>query len=92
MGYPDDFIFYPNECKCSTIQCLAQGVPVNFIKYISKEISDLSDYEKIKDNLVEEFLKLKDEYNIDNNLINNNWLTTSDKVVNVKSAINTLEG
>ena len=28
----------------------------------------------------------------DNNLINNNWLTTSDKVVNVKSAINTLEG
>lgn len=38
MGYPDDFIFYPDECKCSTIQCLAQGVPVNFIKYISKEI------------------------------------------------------
>ena len=38
MGYPDDFIFYPNECKCSTIQCLAQGVPVNFIRYISNEI------------------------------------------------------
>ena len=38
MGYPDNFIFYPNECKCSTIQCLAQGVPVNFIKYISNEI------------------------------------------------------
>ena len=38
MGYPDDFKFYPNECKCRTIQCLAQGVPVNFIKYISNEI------------------------------------------------------
>lgn len=38
MGYPDDFIFYPHECKCSTIQCLAQGVPVNFIRYISNEI------------------------------------------------------
>ena len=38
MGYPDDFIFYPDECQCSTIQCLAQGVPVNFIKYISSEI------------------------------------------------------
>lgn len=38
MGYPDDFIFYPHECKCSTIQCLAQGVPVNFIRYASNEI------------------------------------------------------
>jgi len=38
MGYPDDFIFYPNECKCPTVQCLAQGVPVNFIRYISEEI------------------------------------------------------
>ena len=40
MGYPDDFIFYPNECECSTIQCLAQGVPVNFIRYISSEIRE----------------------------------------------------
>ena len=38
MGYPDEFIFYPNECKCSTVQCLAQGVPVNFIYYISSEL------------------------------------------------------
>lgn len=38
MGYPDYFKFYPNECKCNVIQCIAQGVPVNFIKYISKEI------------------------------------------------------
>lgn len=38
MGYPDDFKFYQDECKCSTIQCIAQGVPVNFIKYISNEI------------------------------------------------------
>lgn len=38
MGYPDDFIFYPNECKTPTVQCLAQGVPVNFIRYISREI------------------------------------------------------
>ena len=28
----------------------------------------------------------------DNNLINNNWLSTSDRIVNVKSSINTLEG
>lgn len=40
MGYPDDFIFYQNDCKISTIQCLAQGVPVNFIRYISKQIKD----------------------------------------------------
>lgn len=43
MGYPDDFIFYPNECKCSTVQCIAQGVPVNFIKYISQEIKNAFD-------------------------------------------------
>ena len=51
MGYPDDFVFYPNECKCSTIQCIAQGVPVNFIKYISKEIKRCltSDYKYIDD-------------------------------------------
>lgn len=40
MGYPDDFKFYPNECKVSAVQCIAQGVPVNFIRYISKEIMD----------------------------------------------------
>lgn len=38
MGYPKNFIFYPKECKINTIQCIAQGVPVNFIRYISKEI------------------------------------------------------
>lgn len=38
MGYPDDFIFYQNECKTPIVQCIAQGVPVNFIEYISKEI------------------------------------------------------
>lgn len=38
MGYPDNFKFYPNECKCSSIQCIAQGVPVKFIEWISKEI------------------------------------------------------
>lgn len=51
MGYPDNFIFYPNECNCSTIQCLAQGVPVNFIKYISAEIKNclISNYNYIED-------------------------------------------
>jgi site-specific DNA-cytosine methylase len=39
MGYPDDFIFY-SECKTNPMQCIAQGVPVNFIRYISKEIKD----------------------------------------------------
>lgn len=55
MGYPDDFIFYPEECKCRTIQCLAQGVPVNFIKYISKKIINClsNDYNYIEnDNVV----------------------------------------
>ena len=43
MGYPDDFKFYEksndeDSCKCSSIQCIAQGVPVKFIEWISKEI------------------------------------------------------
>ena len=37
MGYPDSFKFYDGS-KVSTIQCVAQGVPVNFIEYISSEI------------------------------------------------------
>lgn len=41
MGYPDNFIFYPNECKTPIIQCLAQGVPVNFVKYITNEIKEV---------------------------------------------------
>ena len=40
MGYPDDYIFYTDECKTPIVQCIAQGVPVNFIRYISKEIKD----------------------------------------------------
>ena len=38
MGYPENFVFYPDECRTHPIQCIAQGVPVNFIRYISKEI------------------------------------------------------
>ena len=38
MGYPDSFEFFPNECKTETVQCIAQGVPVDFIKYIHSEI------------------------------------------------------
>lgn len=37
MGYPDSYKFYSGS-KVSVIQCVAQGVPVNFIKYISTEI------------------------------------------------------
>ncbi len=40
MGYPDSFEFFPDECKTETIQCIAQGVPVNFIKYIHSEIKE----------------------------------------------------
>lgn len=40
MGYPDDFILYPEECKAPVIQCLAQGVPVNFFAYVTKEIRE----------------------------------------------------
>ena len=55
MGYPDDFKFYPDECKCPTNQCIAQGVPVNFIKYISKEIKRCleNDFEYIKDETID---------------------------------------
>ena len=37
MGYPESFKFYEG-CNCNEVQCVAQGVPVNFIKYISNEI------------------------------------------------------
>lgn len=39
MGYPNDFKFY-SECKTPIVQCIAQGVPVNFIRYISSEIKN----------------------------------------------------
>lgn len=39
MGYPNDFIFYPDG-QTPIVQCIAQGVPVNFIRYISGEIRD----------------------------------------------------
>ena len=52
MGYPDDFIFYPNECKTETIQCIAQGVPVNFIRYISKQIMNSFNTSKFIDGKV----------------------------------------
>ena len=38
MGYPDEFIFYPEASKVSCVMACAQGVPVNFIWYISKEL------------------------------------------------------
>lgn len=39
MNYPDDFILYDGG-KTPIIQCLAQGVPANFIKYIATEIQE----------------------------------------------------
>ena len=39
MGYPDDFIFFEGA-GVSDIQCIAQGVPVNFIRYISNQIKN----------------------------------------------------
>lgn len=40
MGYPDDFEFYEGG-KLSYVQCMAQGVPVNFIKYILSQIDNV---------------------------------------------------
>jgi DNA (cytosine-5)-methyltransferase 1 len=37
MGYPDSFKFYEG-CKTHPIQVVAQGVPKNFVKYITSEI------------------------------------------------------
>lgn len=39
MGYPDDFEFFDN-CQVDVIQCIAQGVPANFIKYITGEMKE----------------------------------------------------
>lgn len=44
----------------------------------------------INDSIGEETSEIFMTFN--NNLINNNWLSTSDRIVNVKSSINTLEG
>lgn len=38
MGYPDEFVFYPEASKVTCVQACAQGVPVNFIWYASKEL------------------------------------------------------
>ena len=38
MGYPDEFVFYPEESKVTCVQACAQGVPVNFIYYASSEL------------------------------------------------------
>jgi DNA (cytosine-5)-methyltransferase 1 len=38
MNYPDDFEFYPDECLTPITQCIAQGVPANFIEYITRQI------------------------------------------------------
>ena len=37
MGYPDDFIF-SDDCETPIIQCIAQGVPVEYFKWISGEV------------------------------------------------------
>ncbi|MNR20082.1 C-5 cytosine-specific DNA methylase [compost metagenome] len=40
MGFPDDFIFYPEKSETEIIQTLAQGVPAQFIEYITSEIKE----------------------------------------------------
>lgn len=39
MNYPDDYILYDGG-KTPLIQCLAQGVPANFVQYITTEIKE----------------------------------------------------
>jgi site-specific DNA-cytosine methylase len=53
MGYPMDFVFYPNECNVPTIQAIAQGVPKYFAKYIATEVKEslLNNRELISDSL-----------------------------------------
>lgn len=36
MGYPDDFIFYEGAAV-SHVQCIAQGVPVQFVEWIARQ-------------------------------------------------------
>lgn len=40
MGYPDDFVFYPEETDVDIVQTLAQGVPAPLIEYIASEIKE----------------------------------------------------
>lgn len=37
MGYPDSFEFV-DDCETPIVQCIAQGVPVNFFKWISGKV------------------------------------------------------
>ena len=43
MNYPDDFEFFPEECETDIIQCIAQGVPANFVEYIANEVKEALD-------------------------------------------------
>lgn len=36
MGYPQDFVFYEGG-RTPIVQCIAQGVPVNFVRWIAEE-------------------------------------------------------
>lgn len=51
MNYPDEFEWFPNECKINIIQNIAQGVPANFVEYISTEVKEtiLNNRELIED-------------------------------------------
>ncbi|MDF2534863.1 MAG: hypothetical protein K0R18_1022, partial [Bacillales bacterium] len=40
MGYPDDFVFYPEETNVDIIQTIAQGVPAPFVQYATNEIKE----------------------------------------------------
>lgn len=47
MGYPDTFEFV--ECETPIIQCISQGVPVNYFAWISGEVKNaLENYPEIK--------------------------------------------
>ncbi len=39
MNYPDDFIIHEGG-ETPIVQCLAQGVPANFVKYIATEVKE----------------------------------------------------
>lgn len=89
MGYPDDFEFYPGG-KLSYVQCMAQGVPVNFIKYILSQIENVRQGESkfVRSNLVYQN-NIQETYcdNVDfnvNKLVANTPLSVPNKVTRSK--------
>lgn len=83
IGYPDDFKFYTEDdgCKISPIQCCAQGVPVNFIKYVLNQMSLVNKGDAIIfDNINFLYQKNQNDTYMYSNIFNENIFLTKYKI------------